>query len=185
MAKKTSRAKARSGRAAQSVNEDLEGALESELRADQEAAQVARDEGIVVDEPSQEELAAGRRNPQLDALKALDAIPAEDDEDAPRRRQIVRPSQVSALIEKWAEEQQLDASQVDRFRFCRERGIPAPQRRYRITGVMGTKDGPVPFPPTEIDAVSESEAFRQALDKRKQPGKIRHKWQLRAAVIAE
>lgn len=112
--------------------------------------------------------------------------------NAPTR--IVRPSDVeNAILARLRqdhprasdEEIQSLARDVDRFRFVRDEGLPAPRRRYRVTARRSGSGGVHVIEPTEVDAVDEGEAKSMVLDQHLVKNNDRHHWAATVVLLEE
>lgn len=120
-------------------------------------------------------------------------VPKQQTTDA-SQAPLLRPSRLEQLIRDavardnpGASEAELaaKAAEVDRFKFLRFEGLPAPRRRYRVTVRSHTDNGLDQRAPYEVDEVDESAARAAALDHYKIPLKMRHRWLATVVTLEE
>jgi len=86
------------------------------------------------------------------AKKAPSPDPIAVEDDKP-----YRPSDLAKEIAEYAKAEGLDVKDVDPARYLRERGLPNPLKRYRVTARRGGEVTPA----REVESVDESDAVRQ------------------------
>lgn len=109
-------------------------------------------------------------------------------------RPLLRPSRLEQLIREsvvrdnpGATEAELSAkaADVDRCKFLRFEGLPAPRRLYRVTLRSHTDAGLDQRTPFEVNEVDESAARAAALDHYRIPLKMRHRWLATVVTLEE
>lgn len=144
------------------------------------------DDGVDYDEAVLDPLTDPPRRPPNRVTPA----PAKDAAPAP----LLRPSRLEQLIRDsvardnpGASEAELaaKAADVDRFKFLRFEGLPAPRRRYRVTIRSHTDNGLDQREPFEVDAVDEAAARAAALEHYKIPAKLQFRWLATVVTLEE